>query len=78
MSRCWICTPVGRHQPDYGVSIGLQDVYLRVCRWCLEDLTLFGVKVNQIIALPTKPRRHFPASLLVLGPVRSVLTEAET
>ena len=68
MCRCNICGPVSRNEADFDVSIGREDRLLRVCRWCSQDLTLFGVKVNQKVGLP---RLRIPVNLLaaVLGPV---------
>jgi hypothetical protein len=72
MCRCNICGPVSRNEADFDVSIGREDRLLRVCRWCSQDLTLFGVKVNQKVGLP---RVRIPLNLLaaVLGPVYSFL-----
>jgi heme oxygenase len=68
MCRCNICGPVSRNEADFDVSIGREDRLLRVCRWCSQDLTLFGVKVNQKVGLP---RVRIPLNLLaaVMGPV---------
>ena len=70
MCRCNICGPVPRNEADFDVSIGREDRLLRVCRWCSQDLTLFGVKVNQKVGLP---RVRIPLNLLaaVMGPVYS-------
>ena len=70
MCRCNICGPVSRNEADFDVSIGREDRLLRVCRWCSQDLTLFGVKVNQKVGLP---RVRIPLDLLaaVMGPVYS-------
>ena len=77
MCRCGLCGPVTSNEADFAVSFGRDDREVRVCRWCEEDLELFGVRINQIVRLePSKPRRHFPLSLLVLGPVYSLLMEA--
>lgn len=74
MCKCWLCWCITRNEAEYAVSYGREDRLLRVCRWCEEDLTLFGVKLNQIVRLePSKPRRHFPLSMIVLGPVYTVL-----
>jgi hypothetical protein len=52
MCRCNICGPVSRNEADFDVSIGREDRLLRVCRWCSQDLTLFGVRLNQVVKLP--------------------------
>jgi hypothetical protein len=77
MCRCGLCGPVTSNEADFAVSFGRVDREVRVCRWCEEDLEIFGVRLNQIVRLePSKPRRHFPLSLIVLGPVYSLFTEA--
>jgi len=77
MCRCGLCGPVTSNEADFAVSFGRDDREVRVCRWCEEDLEIFGVRLNQIVRLePSKPRRHFPLSLIVLGPVYSILLEA--
>jgi hypothetical protein len=68
MCRCNICGPVSRNEAAFDVSIGREDRLLRVCRWCEQDLTLFGVRLNQVVKLT---RVRIPVNLLaaVLGPV---------
>jgi len=78
MCRCGLCWPVTHHEADFAVTFGPQDRLLRVCRWCEQDLTVFGVNINQVVRLESsKPRRHFPLSLIVLGPVCSLFMEAK-
>ena len=78
MCRCGLCGPVTSNEADFAVSFGRDDREVRVCRWCEQDLTLFGVRLNQVVRLePSKPRRHFPLSLIVLGPVCSLFMEAK-
>ena len=70
MCKCNLCGPISRNEADFDVSIGREDRLLRVCRWCEEDLSLFGVRLNQVVKLP---RVRIPVNLLVavLGPVYS-------
>ena len=78
MSKCWLCGPVSHNEADFTVGIGSEDCDLNVCRWCEEDLELYGVRINQIIRLePSKPRHHFQLSS-VLGPVYSPLEQKFT
>ena len=77
MCKCWLCGPVSHNEADFAVSLGSEDRLLNVCRYCEQDLELFGVRLNQVVRLErSKPRRLFPLSLVVLGPVYSLLTEA--
>ena len=74
MSKCSLCGPVTGHEVDFLLSYGPLDRLLRVCRWCLEDLTLLGFNANQIVHLETSKRvRRIPLSLVVLGPVYTLL-----
>jgi hypothetical protein len=70
MCKCNLCGPISHNEADFDVSIGREDRLLRVCRWCEQDLTLFGVRLNQVVKLP---RVRIPVNLLavVLGPVYS-------
>ena len=70
MCRCCLCGPVSRNEADFEVSIGREDRLLRVCRWCEEDLSLFGVKLNQVVKLP-RALSHVNLLAAVLGPVYS-------
>jgi hypothetical protein len=79
MCRCWLCGPISHNDADFAVSFGSEDRLLNVCRYCEQDLELFGMRLNQIVRLePSKPRRHSPLSLIVLGPVYSLLMEASS
>jgi hypothetical protein len=65
MSRCRLCFPVIGHEADY------------VCRFCQKDLALLGFRVNQVVHLEASKHVHrIPLSLVVLGPVYSLLLEA--
>lgn len=72
MCRCGLCGPVSRNEAVELVSFGRDDRALQVCRWCEQDLQLFGVRLNQVVRLPRpeQPRRFLEA---VLGPVYSLL-----
>jgi hypothetical protein len=72
MCRCNICGPVSRNEADFEVSISREDRLLRVCRWCEQDLTLFGVKLNRVVKLP-RAMAHVNVLAAVLGPVYSLL-----
>ena len=50
-SRCMLCWSFTQNQADYLITFGSADKELVVCRYCLEDLTLLGFNVNQIIRL---------------------------
>jgi len=77
MCRCGLCGPVTSNEADFAVSFGRDDREVRVCRWCEEDLTLFGVRLNQVVRLePSRHVRRIPLRLVVLGPVNTLL-EAE-
>jgi len=49
MCRCSLCGPVMDHEADYSVSFGKFDRELHICKWCKEDLSLFGIRFNQVI-----------------------------
>jgi hypothetical protein len=53
MCKCWLCGPVSHHEAEYAVSYGREDRLLRVCRYCEQDLTLFGLRLNQVVRLPS-------------------------
>ena len=56
MRRCELCYPFTHNKAEYLITFGKEDRQLRVCRWCLEDLTLLGFNANQIIRLPEQLR----------------------
>jgi len=72
MRRCSLCGPISHNEADFDVSVGSEDRSLQVCRWCEQDLTLFGVKLNQVVKLPRVPS-HVNVLAAVLGPVYSLL-----
>ena len=53
MCRCGLCGTVTSNEADFALSFGRDDREVRVCRWCEEDLTLFGVRLNQVVRLPS-------------------------
>ena len=53
MCRCSLCFPFTHHEAEYAVSYGREDRLLRVCRYCQEDLTFFGLRLNQVVRLPS-------------------------
>jgi hypothetical protein len=53
MCKCWLCWCITRNEAEYAVSYGREDRLLRVCRYCQEDLTLFGLRLNQVVRLPS-------------------------
>jgi len=53
MCKCWLCWCITRNEAEYAVSYGREDRLLRVCRYCEQDLTLFGVRLNQVVRLPS-------------------------
>ena len=75
MCRCNICGPVSRNEADFDVSIGREDRLLRVCRWCQQDLTLFGVRLNQVVRLPSMAKYLI---MVTLGSGISLFMEAGT
>ena len=72
MCRCSLCGPISHNEADFDVCIGSEDRSLRVCRWCEEDLTLFGVRLNRVVKLP-RALAHVNVLAAVLGPVYSLL-----
>jgi len=74
MCLCKLCGHVTRNEAEFAISYGLEDRLLRVCRWCQQDLTLLGFNANQVVHLETCKRvRRLPLSLVVLGPVYTLL-----
>lgn len=53
MCRCSLCFPFTHHEAEFAVSYGREDRLLRVCRYCEQDLTLFGLRLNQVVRLPS-------------------------
>jgi hypothetical protein len=53
MCRCSLYFPFTHHEAEYAVSYGREDRLLRVCRYCEQDLTLFGLRLNQVVRLPS-------------------------
>jgi len=53
MCKCWLCAPVSHNEAEFEVSYGPKDRLLRVCRYCEQDLTLFGLRLNQVVRLPS-------------------------
>jgi hypothetical protein len=53
MCKCWLCAPVSHNEAEFEVSYGREDRLLRVCRYCEQDLTLFGLRFNQVVRLPS-------------------------
>lgn len=53
MCKCWLCWCITRNEAEYAVSYGREDRLLRVCRYCEQDLTLFGLRLNQVVRLPS-------------------------
>lgn len=52
MAKCHICGLQTGNQAEFSVGIGPMDLEMLVCRYCCEDLPRFGVRVNQVVALP--------------------------
>jgi hypothetical protein len=73
MCRCSLCFPVTSHEAEFAVSYGREDRLLRVCRYCEQDLTLFGLRLNQVVRLPSVAK-HLVT--VVLGPGLSLFMEA--
>ncbi|MDI6905252.1 MAG: hypothetical protein QMD13_07185 [Candidatus Bathyarchaeia archaeon] len=69
---CWSAT---HNEADYTVTFGHDERELKVCRYCIEDLTLLGFNANQIIQLkkPLQPKISF----WFLGPVQNLLEASE-
>jgi len=79
MCKCCLCGPISHNDAEFSVSFGSQDRPLHVCHWCEKDLTLFGMRLNQVVRLaPSRRSRSIPVELVVLGPVYTVFTEAKT
>lgn len=80
MVKCVLCFLVTGNQADYALTFGDEERILKVCRFCYEDLTLLGFRVNSVVRLePTKPFRRCPSlrHFVVLGPVYTLLLEAK-
>jgi len=74
MCQCNLCGPISHNEAEFDVSFGSQDSELKVCRWCEEDLALFGMRFNQLVRLPKPVKsRRISLSLIVLGPVYTLL-----
>jgi len=79
MCKCGLCFCVTGHEADYALTFGKDELVLEVCRYCFEDLTLLGFGANRLVCLEaSKHVRRIPLGLLVLGPVYSLLLEAES
>lgn len=65
---CALCGPQTGNNAQFEVSWGRYDEkLLHVCRWCLQDLKLFGFAFNQVLPFRTQ-RSHKVARLpAVLG-----------
>jgi hypothetical protein len=74
MCRCSLCFPFTHHEAEFAVSYGREDRLLRVCRWCEQDLTLFGLKANQVVRLPLVTKRLV---MVVSGSGLSLFMEAK-
>lgn len=53
-SLCSVCGFETQNAATTEITIGIQDVPLRVCRHCYRDFELLEVRINQVIALKTK------------------------
>ena len=74
MCRCNLCWCITQNEADFEISFGSNDRLLRVCKWCEQDLILFGVKLNQIVRLEASRHvRRIAFRLVVLGPVYTLL-----
>lgn len=51
MCRCSLCGPATGNEADFSLSFGSEDREIKVCRWCKQDLSLFGVRFNQVVGL---------------------------
>jgi len=61
MFECMLCFPVTGHEADFALVFGRNNSILRVCRYCLEDLTLFRFRARAVIRLETsKLLRTYP------------------
>lgn len=63
MCKCRLCGPISHNEADFDVSVGSQDRLLRVCRSCEQDLTLFGVRLNQVVCLPSMAKHLIMVTL---------------
>jgi len=78
MLRCMLCWSFTRHEADYVVTFGHNDRELKVCRYCIEDLTLLGFKANQIVRLEaSKPLQPKITTFWFLGPIQNVQEASE-
>jgi len=76
MCRCKLCGPVSHNEAVFSVSLGREDRFLEVCRYCEQDFTLYGVKPNQTVRLePSEPSREF-SLFSILGSVASLSGKA--
>lgn len=73
MCKCWLCAPVSHNEAEFEVTYGSMDRLLRVCRYCEQDLTLFGLRLNQVVRLPSVAK-HLVA--VVCGSGLSLFMEA--
>lgn len=71
MCMCSLCGYITHNEAEYMLTYGNHDAMkLNVCKWCLQDLSLLGFKINQTVRLePSKPALRVPLSHVVLGPV---------
>jgi hypothetical protein len=58
MCRCSLCGPISRNEADFDITFGREDRSLQICRWCVQDLVLFGFKSNQIVGLHHDPKKR--------------------
>lgn len=55
---------------------GGNEKTLHVCRFCRQDLELLGFNALQVVRLEaSKPFMRIPLSLIVLGPVYTLLED---
>ena len=73
MCKCWLCSPVSHNEAEFEVSYGREDRLLRVCRYCEQDLTLFGLRLNQVVRLPSVAKHLV---MIVSGSGLSLFMEA--
>jgi len=67
--HCSLCGPISHNQADFDISFGKEDRSIQVCRWCGQDLALFGFKPNQVVRLHHGQKKR--SLELILGPVFS-------
>jgi len=75
-----LCFSVTGNDADFVLVFGTDNRVLRVCRYCFEDLMLFGFRANKVVCLETSSslRAHLPLRhLVVLGPVYTLFMEAK-